>query len=278
MGKRERVLQLLLSEIKTVSDDKVTVYAAQASFFTIISAVPFLSLLLAAFSLVLPDIAFRFLSDTSLSPELLSILGPILEDLQSAPRISLLSFSAIFTLWSASKGTSALRAGLEIIYRADAPEGFLSQRLRSLGNTLAFIALILCSVVLLLFGDFLDNLIPFFSISGFLLYWRTPFLVLFMCVVFTAMYTATASRIPRLRGLHRQALPHVPGAVFAAMGWVVFSKGYALYIRYFPNASAVYGSLGALCLIMLWLYFCMVILLLGAEVNKLVYALRSSRH
>ena len=238
MGKRQRVLQLLLSEFKTVSDDKVTVYAAQASFFTIISAVPFLSLLLAAFSLVLPDIALRFLSDRSLSPELLSILGPILEDLQSAPRISLLSFSAIFTLWSASKGTSALRAGLEIIYRADAPEGFLFQRLRSLGNTLAFIALILCSVVLLLFGDFLDDLIPFFSISGFLLYWRTPFLVLFMCVV---------------------------------------SKGYALYIRYFPNASAIYGSLGALCLIMLWLYFCMVILLLGAEVNKLVYTLRGSR-
>ena len=60
----------------------------------------------------------------------------------------------------------------------------------------------------------------FFSISGFLLYWRTPLLVLFMCVVFTAMYTATASRNHRLRGLHRQALPHVPGAVFAAMGWV----------------------------------------------------------
>lgn len=274
LDKRKRLGHALVRMLQSVSNDKVTVYAAQASFFTIISAVPFLSLLLSVFALLMPENPLGLLPDHGISPEMVSILGPILEDLQSAPQVSLLSFSAIVTLWSASKGTSALRAGLEIIYHADAPEGYLSQRLRSLGNTLVFIVLILCSVVLLLFGDLLDKLIPFVSISALLLRWRTPSLVLFICVVFTAMYTATGSRSHHIRTIHREALANLPGALFASMGWILFSRGYALYIRHFPSASAVYGSLGALCLIMLWLYFCMVILLLGAEVNKMLYRMR----
>ena len=89
-----------------------------------------------------------------------------------------------------------------------------------------------------------------------------------MCFIFDIIYMSTAkhSKNERIRSGIKS---HMPGAVFATVGWMLFSYGYALYIQYFPSASAIYGSLTAVCLIMLWMYVCVIILLLGAEVNKL---------
>lgn len=252
-------------------DDKITVYAAQASFFVVISLVPLLSLVISIISFFIPtDIDILFEGYT-LSEELMSLVGTLLEDLRTAPKVSLLSFSAVTTLWSASKGIGAIRSGIETVYCADSPEGFLLHRLKSLVNTLVFIVLLLVTAVLLLFGDFISDRLHIIKITDLILRWRTPFLVLFMCVVFTPMYASTAKRS---RSIKDTLLPHVPGAFFASVGWILFSFCYSLYIKYFPNASYIYGGLTAVCLIMLWLYFCMIILLLGAEVNKLGLARR----
>jgi len=93
-------------------------------------------------------------------------------------------------------------------------------------------------------------------------------LLVLMCFVFAVIYSSTAkhSKNEKIRSRTKN---HLPGAVFATLGWMLFSFFYSLYIKYFPSASAIYGSLTAVCLIMLWLYVCIVILLLGAEVNKL---------
>lgn len=63
---------------------------------------------------------------------------------------------------------------------------------------------------------------------------------------------------------------HLPGAVFSSLGWILFSYFYSLYIKWFPRSSYVYGSLAAVVFFLLWLYFCMSILLWGAEINKSV--------
>ena len=191
-----------------------------------------------------------------------------------------MSLSAIMVLWSASKGMAAIRSGLETIYHAAAPSGYVLKRLKSLLNTLVFIGLLLFTMVLLVFGDFLLKHLPFLQFLTSALRWRTPLLILFMTVVFTAMYTSTARRsrgMPGLRGLKNRVLPHVPGAVVASVGWMLFSFFYSLYIKYSPNASYIYGGLAAICLIMLWLYFCMIIFLCGAEVNKLWAAYKEDR-
>ena len=62
-------------------------------------------------------------------------------------------------------------------------------------------------------------------------------------------------------------LNQFPGAIFATFGWSLFSFVYSIYISYFSNFSSTYGSLAAIVLIMLWLYICMNITLLGAEIN-----------
>ena len=58
----------------------------------------------------------------------------------------------------------------------------------------------------------------------------------------------------------------LPGAVISAVAWSVFSLIFSIYLEYF-NVSNMYGSLTTLIMIMLWVYFCMFIVLLGAEIN-----------
>ena len=249
-----------------ITADKITVYAAQASFFVIISAVPFISLLVSIIGLLIPADVRSIFSDISIPESLASVVGTVLDDLRDAPNVPLLSVSAVTTLWTASKGTAAIRNGLETVYHAESSRGFVRNKIASLISTLLSIVLIIAVVVLLLFGRFLADLIGISHITTIIMRLRFPVAFALMCILFSIMYSATARRS---RSIRSEIFSHLPGAVFAAVGWVLFSFFYSLYITYFPNASVIYGGLAAVCLIMLWLYFCTIILLLGAEVNKL---------
>ena len=259
---------------RQLDQDNITVYAAQASFFVTLSAMPFLSLLISIVSFFTPADVQGLFDGYTFSANAMNFLGTLFTDLQTAPKISLLSFSAIVTLWSASRGMSAIRKGIETVYDSKSSRGFIFHRLRSLISTIMLIVLVVATVVLLLFGDFIGNMIGNFKITDIILQWRTPFLLLFICIVCTTVYTSAAKRSTSIRSTIYSQLP---GAVFASIGWILFSYCYSIYIRYFPNASYIYGSLAAICLFMLWLYFCMIILLLGAELNKMYSARKKKK-
>lgn len=256
-----------------IKHDKVTVYAAQASFFVITSSVPFISLLIALTGLLLPDninlsaISLPFISSAE-QTGLSEIFKDILNDLKTAPSVSLLSFSAFTTLWTASRGISAIRSGIETVYGSEKGLGYVKYRMTSVLTTLLFIVFLTVLTALLLFGDFLTSLLNG-RFSYIIELMRIPLLALLMAVMFTAFYTVISSRSTIVS---HKAVFHIPGALFSSVGWLVFSYLYTIYINHFPGASKVYGGLAAICLIMLWLYFCMMILLLGAEINKIYFA------
>ncbi len=263
------VIRYIRGIVSRITEDKITVYAAQASFFVIISAVPFLSMLISVAGLFLPTNLTELFDILPVPEQFSDIFRTLLDEIRAAPNVPLLSVSAVTTLWSASKGVAAIRSGLEIVYRAGSSRGFVAHRLRSLLSTLVFIAVLIAAVILLLFGDFLAGWLRLAKIADVLLVLRMPLFILFLGILFTTMYASTAKRSEHIRN---GILPHIPGALFSSVGWTLFSYFYSLYITHFPNASYLYGSLAAVCLIMLWLYFCMMILLLGAELNKLCFA------
>ena len=144
-------------------------------------------------------------------------------------------------------------------------------------STLAVMAVVATSSLLLFFSGVLLSLLGEESLSARAAEALTkalglPVLVLLLTAVFALLYTAAGRGSPlfgkRLTG-------HLPGALFSALGWILFSLLYSVYIAHFPRASAVYGALGAVCLVMLWLYVCTFILLLGAEINRYLAEKRS---
>jgi hypothetical protein len=78
--------------------------------------------------------------------------------------------------------------------------------------------------------------------------------------------------LPNIHGLSLDAdtPQEIEGGMLSAAGWMLFSYLYSLYIRYFPRSAQLYGSLALLVILMLWGYFCMIIFLCGAEINKLL--------
>lgn len=249
-----------------MSEDLISVYAAQASFYIIIASVPFLMLLLALTQFIIPvdfDKVMTLLN-TFLPSGMRGIAYRALSEL-FVKSSSVLSLSAIAALWTASKGSAAISRGVRHVYNSSDSLSFIKSIFWSAVYTVIFMAMILLSLIILVFGS---TIIEFLSVhfewlqGVFGLFERLKavvFLVV-LCLFFAFVYRSlSGKKIPFSKQL--------PGAVFSAIGWTVFSLGYAIYIENFSNYSYIYGSLAAIVLMMLWLYFCMIIFLFGAEIN-----------
>lgn len=255
--------------IQSTYKDLVPVYAAQASYFVIISAIPFLCLLISIASFLIPADIYTFFEGYDMPQEIKNVVQEVIAQLLATQKVSLLSASAIVALWTSSRGCDAIRAGLENVYEVPPSKKILKQQMLSIVNTFILLLVIIANVIFVLFGDVITSALHLTKIVDAIMNFGVIILFIVMCLIFAIIYTSTArhSKDTYIRSNIRN---HIPGAVFATLGWMLFSYFYSLYIKYFPSASAIYGSLTAVCFIMLWLYVCMTILLLGAEVNKMV--------
>ncbi|MBE6569751.1 MAG: YihY/virulence factor BrkB family protein [Ruminococcaceae bacterium] len=261
---------------RTYAEDRVSVYAAQASFFVVISAMPLFSLITTVLRYIAPEqiTVFQAALNGAVPEFMLQALYRAFDGIRQSTTVPFVSLSAVMILWSASRGIGAVREGVQTVYHAARSRGYFYKKLLSLLYTLCFIVLIIAVVTVLLFGEYIRQLTfrIFPDASGVLdslLTYRIPLLLLFFTAVFTALYTAAARRSTVVS---HGILRHIPGAFCSALGWVLFSRIYSLYLTGTDTASFLYGGLAALCLSMLWLYACMLILLSGAEINKLFFA------
>ena len=242
------IFSKIIKFILKITGDDLSIYAAQASFFIIISVIPFSMLVLSIIKLFINiDINSILHTINSFAPAAIStFLTETITDLfTKSGSVQVISVTAVSTLWLASRGVMALYTGLNKVYRSRSKNYFIG-RLISILYTLAFIAALILTIVFFGFGSKLEYFInshsPFFS----------TLLDFF------------------LRGKILIFMAQLPGAAFSAVGWMVFSFFYSIYIEHFSNYSFVYGSLAAIVFLMLWLYFCMNIFLFGAQINKMI--------
>ena len=92
---------------------------------------------------------------------------------------------------------------------------------------------------------------------------KNVFLTVYAVVIFTLLYRF----VP---GITMKLSEHIPGAVLASAGWMLYSYGFSMYIDRFNGFASTYGSMTTMILFMLWLYFGMYITLIGAEINQLL--------
>ena len=250
-----------------VRQDRVAVYGAQAAFFVMISAVPFVMLMVALLQFVMPLTQSQLsrLAVNVVPMTLRSYMVRIIDELYSQTTVSLISLTALSALWAVSRSLYALAGGLKEIYSTEETRGYVKLRLVALFHTLLLLILLLFALVILVFGNtiqlFLEENLPILArISAYIISVRTLLSLTLLSLVFALMYKI----LPNAKSGFRQQLP---GAVFSSLGWMIFSLAYSLYIDHFSRVSYLYGSLTAIVLLMLWLYFCMNIFLLGAEIN-----------
>ena len=260
----------LIIRIKQIYDkfaaDEMTVYAAQASFFTIIAAFPFIMLLMAMIQLI-PTITKSNLLQviTSLVPaNLKSLVFGVVENIYTNSPATVLSVTAIAAIWSASRGMLSIERGLNRVFGKQKKRNYVVTRMICAGYTIIFMLICILTLVLLVLGSsiqgFVEHHFPVVAeITHYVISFRTV-LLLILTICFTFLYTY----VPEKKQHFKKQLP---GAIFSTLGWIAFSFAFSIYFNNFSNFSVMYGSLTAIVLLMLWLYVCICILFLGAEIN-----------
>mgnify|MGYP002513593176 FL=1 len=271
--KKEQRAEKMIRMISTVLDMKkemekshVGAYAAQSAYFIMLSFIPFIILLLTLIqytTLTRADIygAAQVIFPDSMNGFVIDIINEVYS--KTAVTISL---SAITAAWSAGKGFLALMRGMNSVYDVEEQRNYIILRFRSAIYTIVFVISIILSLVVLVFGNSIHQAavvhLPFLAvITGMILQLKDVVAIAFFTLVFMLLYKFVPNRKARL-------LSQAPGAVFSSVCWYLFSIGFSLYVTYTPGLNNMYGSLTTIILVMLWLYFCMYIILLGAEINS----------
>lgn len=232
-----------------------------------ISAIPFIMLMTASLCLLLPTEQAHLVQliteglPLAFHPQVTTAM----EALYRQSSLSLVSATALSAWWAASRSLFALAGGLREIYGTQETRHYITLRIIALFHTLVLLISLLCSLVLLVFGNTLqllleEHLPQIARISGYLVHLRTAGSVTILSLIFALMYQV----LSRTKNGFRHQLP---GAVFSSLGWMIFSLAYALYLDHFSKVSYLYGSLTAIVLFMLWLYICMNLFLMGAQIN-----------
>jgi membrane protein len=252
---------------RKIRDDFISAFSAQAAFFTIISFFPFVMLLLSIvpyFNIGESDMLefFTEIFPTAVSSMIVSIIIDI-NDI--ATSTTLISVTAITTLWSAGKGFLAIMKGLNSVYEIKETRNGIYLRIMSTIYTLIFAIMLIATMVLFVFGNQLylwieQKFAVLKDMALVIISLRTIVGLVTLLVFFLIIYVVIPNRKTKI-------MNELPGAMVCSAGWMGFSYAFSYYIDNFANYSSMYGSLTAVVLFMLWMYFCMYILFIGAEVN-----------
>ncbi len=248
-------------------------FAASAAYFIALSLIPILMIALS----ILPYLPIsQTIIDTffeGLLPAPLALFkDELIREFSDNP-VGLLSVTAIVLFWFAGQGMYSLIKGLNAIHHAKENRNFFLLHLIASLYTLMMMGFLGLSSLLMVFGDTISKYVtrimdnPFIDkyyydvklLITLLLRCRFILILLVLTVLFQLLYTI-------LPNCHLSFIAQIPGAIAAAVGWLLFSWGFSLYISVF-NSYSIYGSLATIIVGLVWLYFCMYIFLAGAELN-----------
>ena len=263
------ILRLIRAFIKKINNDGISALSAHAAFFVLISFFPFVMFLLTLlsyfpnFSETLPSVNLSFLPSA-----VSSMIVQAFSELSDRANGTILSVTVVLAIWSASRGILSIMRGLNSIHNIRETRNYIVTRIMATGYTIVFAVLLLVMILIFVFGNQLTLLLVerFPTLGDFALLiisFRTAVgisvLILFFLLIFISLPNRKTSFWCEL-----------PGAVLTATGWVGFSFLFSFYVNNFSNYTAIYGSLTAIVLCMLWLYACMYILFIGAEINSIL--------
>lgn len=260
-----KLFHIMRNFAKQISRDNVSAHAASTAFFLFLSLIPLLMLVCAILpytpvtEAMLMELAVNLTPDSA-NALLIYLIGEVYD--RSA---GVLSAAAVITVWTSAKGMMALMRGLNAVNGVTEQRNYFLLRIEACLYTILMLAAMILSLVFLVFGNtlagFLLRQLPRLEVLVHLfLQFRFLPVWLFLTLVFAVIYTY----VPKIRTRFQY---QIPGALFSAVAWSVFSWGFSIYVDWFHGLS-MYGNLTTVIIIMLWFYFCMYLLLVGANINR----------
>lgn len=266
------VMELAKRVWSQIKEDEVFGRAAQLSYYFLLALFP-------ALLFMITMLGFIAKTGTELREKLLSYFQTVLpanasalvtdtvQEVIGASGGGKISFGILATLWAASNGMGAITNALNVAYEVEETRPWWKARLVAITLTISLSILIISAIALVLYGFQIGsklaeglNLGRAFEIAWSILQW--PAALSFMFLAFAIIYYwAPNLAVPSWRWI-------TPGAAAGVTLWVVASLAFRFYLRFFDSYSKTYGSLGAVIILMLWLYFTGLAVLVGGEINS----------
>lgn len=256
---------------REINEDNVFNGGAALAYYLLLSIFPamiFLLSLLPYLPIQNIDRAIMDLLHQAMPGDAADVFTRTVTEITSQKKGGLLSVGLILALWAASNGMYAIMQQLNITYDVEERRSFIKTRWVALELTLIFGALVIGAFALVVVGGKLEELLAHAIGSG------GAVVAMFAAVRWGLILGAMLLGISMTYYLGpdvKQKFRFVtPGGVLACALLIGSSLGFRAYVSHFGNYNATYGSLGAVIVLMLWLYITGVVLLLGSEVNALI--------
>lgn len=257
-----------------IQEDDVFGRAAQLAYYFLLALFPLLFFLTSVIGVVLGSgtglrhSLFNYLSKV-LPGSAFTLVDTTMYEVSAASSGGKITFGILAALWAASNGMGAITEALNISYDVKESRPWWKQRVIAIKLTIILSVLIIAALILLLYGGKIaDWLAMHFGFSlAFSLIWKVvqwPLVLVFMLLSFAMIYYEA----PDIRDQKWQWL--TPGSVIGVIIWLLVSFGFKTYLHFFDSYSKTYGSLGAVIILMLWLYFTGAAILIGGEINSVI--------
>ncbi len=261
--------------IQRYFSDGISQSAAELSYFLLFTFCPLLMFLTAVLAQVpLPETSVAILSEF-LPLDVQEVIIGYMEYIRSMPSLQPMMAGTIMTLYFLSRAVRSLMCTMNAIYRVPRRTGTLRRGILSLMLSAGFLLAIFSSILLMICGRTIFRLIhtwfPLFSIVADSIE-RASYP---MTAAFLFLFVLVINRVvPNIKLRWRDA---APGAALSVAAWLFLSYVFSFYVDNMANYSLLYGSLGAIIALMLWLYLSSIILLLGAILNHIFLTHRQER-
>lgn len=252
-----------------IKKDQVGTFAAQAAFFLMLSVFPFIMMLLTAIRYLPFEQEELIAVIHNFMPKNISSYFSFMTNEIYSSKIGVGAIvSLLLMIWSASKGTMSIGSGLTYMDEMMDSKNYFFRRAIHAIYTIIFCVMMIAVIAIYVLGDFImERFILKSSIAGIASLILTITRLALAPTLVLGVILLAYCWLPARKG---SVIRSLPGAVFTTIGWLLLAAGFSLYVRVVGVNTYMYGSLAGIILVILWLYFCMYILFLGAEFNKIL--------
>lgn len=262
--KCKRLTQNYKDIMSNLSSFQLDVYSSGAAFFIFISVIPFIMIVLYIIthtSISQPDIVSFLESYMPADFEL--VLITIINDIFNRSK-AVLPLSIIACIWSSSRGIMAITKGLNKINYVEETRNYFLVRILSSLYTVFLVAGVLIMITLGAFGRRIFHIISseydeIHYLISMLFNNSDLILLVVVFIMFMFMYIVLPAR-------HIAFKRQIPGALIAAVIWILFTRLFSYYINNY-NAYSIYGSLAFVIVFLVWIYAGIYFMFIGAWIN-----------
>ncbi len=260
---------------KKLGEDELVTRSAALSYYFILALFPMFLFLLSLMGLFAgPNSEMRQGILSALSQMVpgsaSSLIQSVLTETTKASSGVKVGAGMLGALWAASSGLSALVVSLNVIHKVTETRPWWKQKLIAVALTVALASFIIAALALVLYGGKIGQLIAsqmglgdLFTNVWRVAQWVFPFIAMFLS--FSVVYFFA----PNIKDSWHWV---TPGAALGVIIWIAASLGFRAYLHFFNSYSATYGSLGAVVILLLWLFITGFAILIGAELNWIIEA------